>query len=589
MSSAISFLYSYSSESRKRVRAGITYSFLNKLFDIAPELLIGVAVDLVVRKEQSLIADFGFESIESQLFILGFVTFLIWAFESFFQYLYSINWRNLAQYLQAKIRSDLFLHIQNLDMKWFESKEVGNIQTVVNDDINQLERFIDTGINEIIQILSSTILIGTVFFFLSPVLALGTVLPVPFILFGVYFFQKNIEPRYLKVRTKAGILGATIESVLSGIMVIKSYGAEKFMLDKVNSNSESYRKSNEEAIKLSAAFIPLIRIVILCGFLITLLLGGWMTLKGELPVGSYSAMVFLTQRFLWPFTYLGQVIDNYSRAKASTRRVMDILHTPYTIKNLENHKSLGKKLQGHVSFENVDFAYDGQPLLFSQLNLNLEAGKMAAFVGATGSGKSTLIKMLLRFYEPEAGTITIDKIPIKDLSIDQLRGSISLVSQDTILFPGTVLENIAFCHDRPDKDKVEAASKAAGAHDFIKSLSHGYETYVGGKGKKLSGGQRQRISIARALYKDSPVVIFDEATSSIDNETETFIQKSVEKLLRGRTIILIAHRLSTVRNADRIYVLNNARVMEEGKHFELIEKNGFYSKLWKLQIGQNTE
>ncbi len=580
-------LYKYTDQSQRDMKLATLYSFLNKLFDIAPELLIGVAVDLVVRKQDSLIASFGLQSPMEQLGVLALLTFSIWSFESLFQYLYSVKWKNIAQKLQHILRLDSYKHLQSLDMSWLEKNRIGNLQTVINDDINQLERFIDTGLNDIIQILSSTVLIGAIFFYLQPLLASCSLFPIPFIIWGVWFFRKQIEPRYTKVRECAGVLGSRIQSNILGMSVIKSYGAEDYQLAKLMVDSRQYQEANKSAIRVSSAFIPVIRVVILAGFLITLIGGGWMTISGTLPVGSYSAMVFLTQRFLWPFTHLGQMIDNFSRAQASAKRVFQLLDTPSEITTKLSFSPMDKPTRGEITFQKVSFAYQEKPIL-KKIQMKIPTGSRVALVGSSGGGKSTLVKLLIRFYDPIEGHITLDGKPIKDLSLQDLRDQISYVSQDAIIFPGTVSENIAFGCSHPQQEKIERAAQMASLHRFIsRDLEKGYETQLGERGQKLSGGQRQRLSIARAIYRDAPVVVFDEATSAVDNETEIMILGALENWLRQRTTIMIAHRLSTVVQCDQIYVIEEGNIVEQGTHQELVKKHSSkYSRLWKLQTGQ---
>lgn len=580
-------IYRYSQDSKRDLKLGVLYSFLNKLFDIAPELLIGVAVDLVVRKQDSLIAKVGISDPMTQLLLLGTITFLIWGCESIFQYLYSVKWKNAAQKLQHQIRINAYSHIQKLDIDWLNKKKTGDLQTVLNDDINQLERFINTGFNEIIQILSSTVLIGLIFFYLAPVLALGTTVPVPFILLAVFYFQKKIQPRYSQVREKAGHLGARIETNLTGMSIIKSFTAEKYQLEQIENDSTNYREANQKAITLSSAFIPLVRIMILMGFLFTLMLGGWMTFQDELPIGSYSALIFLTQRFLWPFTYLGQMLDNFSRAKASSLRIFELLDTPINVEKEYKKNLVNEKFEGSIHFENVNFSYEKNHPVFSNLNLTIPKNKMTALVGPTGSGKSTLIKIILRFYNINDGKILINSHELDKFSIQQIRQNISYVSQDTNLFPGTITDNIAFGIKYPDMKKIEKAAKVARADSFVSSLPDGYNTEVGERGYKLSGGQRQRITIARAVYKDAPILIFDEATSSIDNKTEILIQEALQEIAQHKTTIVIAHRLSTIRKSHLIYVFDKGKIIEQGQHQDLIKQKTHYAQLWNLQTGNN--
>jgi ATP-binding cassette subfamily B protein len=325
--------------------------------------------------------------------------------------------------------------------------------------------------------------------------------------------------------------------------------------------------------------------LIVAGFIAIMVFGGQLALSGQLNIGLYSVLIFMTQRLLWPLTRLGETFDQYQRAMASTTRILDLLDTPPQIVDGEDTLPT-LQVRGDVCFDDVQFAYSNGAEVLNGLSLNIPAGQTAAIVGSTGAGKSTVIKLLLRFYDVVSGRITVDGHDIRDVTMKDLRDAIGLVSQDVFLFHGTVRENIAYgTFEAKDEEIIEAA-KIAEAHEFIMQLPQGYNTIVGERGQKLSGGQRQRISIARAILKNPPILVLDEATSSVDNETEAAIQRSLEKIAVGRTTIVIAHRLSTVRNADKIFVLENGRLKEQGRHEDLSQGEGIYAALWKVQMGE---
>tara|TARA_Y100001970_G_scaffold242289_1_gene306560 strand:+ start:11467 stop:13260 length:1794 start_codon:yes stop_codon:yes gene_type:complete len=566
------------------VKASI-YSIINKLFDIAPEILLGAAVDLVVRRENSFIANLGFESIESQIAILGIITFLIWAFESIFQYLYSISWRNLAQSIEHNIRIDAYNHVQKLDISWFENKKVGDITAKLNDDVNQLERFLDNGFNSLIQLAVSTIAIGAWFFYISPLVASITILPVPIILLIAFFFQKNLSPRYLGVRDSAGLLNNTIFNNLIGISTIKSSVSEIVESKRVEILSQNYRLKNKSAIMLSSAFVPIVRMGVLSGFLGTMIVGSYLALNGKIEIGSYSILIFLTQRFLWPFTTLSETVDLFERSMASNKRILDLLSTEHTIKDNE-HSIIINDFEKDISFSNITFDYDKNKPLFKNLNFNIKNNSLTGIVGQTGAGKTTIIKLLLRFYDPKNGNISIGDHQIKTIKLKNLRENIGYVSQDIFMFDGTIKENIAYPDINCDDEKVNKAAILSQCSEFINKLPNKYDTLIGERGQKLSAGQKQRIAIARALYKNPPILIFDEATSAIDNETEHLIQIALNEISKNRTTIVIAHRLSTVRNADNIIVIGDGNIIEEGNHNQLIHNKNIYKKLWDIQTGE---
>jgi ATP-binding cassette subfamily B protein len=578
-------LTKYARPYRRRVYLATLYSILNKLFDLAPPILIGLAVDVLVMQENSLLGQMGVENVTTQLLIVAGLTLVVWIFESVFEYLYQIYWRNLAQDLQNDARMNAYSHVQKLEMAYFEERSTGGLMAVLNDDVNQLERFLDIGANEIIQLMVTVIAIGSYFMIVAPSVAWMAVLPMPFIVYGSIRFQKRLEPLYARVREQVGWLNSQLSNNLGGIATVKSFTAEEHEIGRIGTLSTAYADANREAITYSSAFTPLIRMVIVTGFIGIMVFGGQLVIEGALAVGVYSTMVYMTQRLLWPLTRLGQTLDLYQRAMASTARIFNVIDTPINIVDGQQALSVAA-VRGDVRFDNVAFSYDANVPVLRGLSIDVPAGQTAAFVGATGAGKSTIIKLLLRFYDVNAGHVMLDGHDVRDLKLQDLRKSIGLVSQDVYLFHGTVRENIAYGTFDAPLDDIVAAAKIAEAHDFIMELPDGYDTVVGERGQKLSGGQRQRLSIARAVLKDPPVLILDEATSSVDNETEAAIQRSMERIAIGRTTIIIAHRLSTIRNADMIYVLDRGQLREQGHHDDLVAAHGVYNDLWRIQTGE---
>jgi ATP-binding cassette subfamily B protein len=577
-------LFDYGDKYRRQIWLATGASILNKVFDLAPPALIGIAVDVVVKQQDSIIAQWGVKNISGQFLILSILTAVTWILESFFEYLYKLLWRNLGQNIQHNLRLDAYKHLQELELAYFEERSTGGLMSILSDDVNQLERFLDVGANDIIQVVTTIVIIGSAFFILAPNVAWMAMLPMPFILGGSVAFQKLLAPRYAEVREKVGLLNGRLSNNLSGITTIKSFTAEDYEAKRLEFESNAYRQSNTKAIALSAAFIPLIRMLILTAFTVLLVFGGMEAVAGRLAVGAYSSLVFLVQLLLWPLTRLGDTFDLYQRAMASTNRVMDLLDTPIEIPTGNINLSIDLVL-GAVEFQNVSFAYQDRTPIIKNLSLEIPAGNTIAIVGSTGSGKSTLVKLLLRLYEVENGKITLDGINLQNLNLRDLRRCIGLVSQDVFLFHGTVAENIAYGTFDATNEDIIMAAKVAEADDFIMQLPQAYETIVGERGQKLSGGQRQRIAIARAVLKDPPILILDEATSAVDNETEAAIQRSLERITVNRTTIAIAHRLSTIRNADCIYVMEHGQLVESGTHEQLLEKNGIYTSLWRVQSG----
>ena len=578
-------LLSYMKPHRQRVTTATGASVLNKIFDLAPPALIGAAVDIVVERDNSFIASLGFEDTRTQLTVLAGITLVIWIMESLFEYWARVVWRNLAQTVEHDMRVDAYSHVQNLELAYFEDQSTGGLMSILNDDINQLERFLDNGANSLLQVTTTVIIIGGMFIAIEPSVAWMALLPMPFIIYGSVLFQRKLAPRYAAVREGVGDLNSQLSNNLSGITTIKSFTAEAHEVGRIRAESNKYRDSNRRAIALSSAFSPLIRMVIVAGFIAIMISGGYLVLDGRLEVGLYSVMIFMTQRLLWPLTSLGETFDLYQRAMASTTRILDLLKIEAQVNDGPQALPLAT-VQGEVNFDNVEFAYSNGVQVLKGLDFRIPAGDTAAIVGATGAGKSTVIKLLLRLYDVTGGQITLDGHDLRELNLNDLRQAIGLVSQDVYLFHGTVKENITYGTFDAPMDKMIEAAKIAEAHEFIMALPQGYDTIVGERGQKLSGGQRQRISIARAVLKDPPILILDEATSSVDNETEAAIQRSLEKIVVGRTTIIIAHRLSTIRNADRIFVLENGQLTEQGRHEDLLAEQGLYAALWRVQTGE---
>jgi len=561
---------------------------INKIFDLAPPVLIGLAVDVVVQQDTSWLARIGATTVPTQLTVLAGLSFIVWTAESLFEYLYGVLWRNLAQSTQHSLRLEAYDHLQKLEMDFFERDSSGRLLTVLNDDINQLERFLDHGANEILHLITTVLLVGGAMTVVAPGVALFSFLPIPVILWGSLRFQRQLAPRYREVRERAGNLAARLSNNLGGMLTIKSFANEAWELDQLREESNAYRRCNRSAIRISAAFIPLIRFAILFAFLAILLIGGLQAWQGVIAVGTYSFLVFITQRLLWPLTTLGRTLNEYQRSMASTHRVLDLIDTPILISG-GNRRLDRSGIRGEVRYVGVNFAYRDRPPLLNHFDLTIEAGSTLGIVGATGSGKSSLVKLLLRLYPLSGGQILLDDIPIDQLQLGDLRRAIALVSQDIYLFHGSVRDNIAYAAPAVSDEAVRESARQAEALDFIDALPDGFDTVVGERGQRLSGGQRQRIALARAILKDAPILVLDEATAAVDNDTEAAIQRSLMHITAYRTTLVIAHRLSTVRHADRIVVMDQGRIVEDGTHDQLLHQPGAYADLWRVQAGLRSD
>jgi len=575
-------LLNFAKPYRRNIILGSIFSVCNKVFDVLPEILIGVSVDVVVNQKDSFLAKLGVVEPMQQFVALAILSVVIWVLESLFEYLYALRWRGLAQDMQHDLRQAAYVHLQKMPPDFITNQRSGRLMALMNEDVNQIERFLNTGANDLIQVFCSSLLIGAVFFTLTASLAALALLPIPLILFGAFWFQKRLYPRYMTAREAAATVSNRLNNNLAGMATIQAYTAEEFESEHVRIASNAFRERNADAIKFSAAITPVIRMAVMAGFVVTLLYGGYLCLNGKLGVGSYTVLVYLTQRLLWPMTRLADMTDLYQRAMASVNRVMDLLETSLPA---QSTKEFSGPIKGGLKFENISFSYADTPTL-RDINIDIPAGSTVAFVGGTGSGKSTLLKLLLRFLSPDQGRILFDGQDIADINSTLLRKQLGYVAQDPFLTDGSIADNIAYGEHGADAKAIETAADAAEASEFIAGLPKGFDSEVGERGTQLSGGQRQRIALARALYRNPSVLILDEATSAVDNETEAAIQRSLARVSKNRTTIIVAHRLSTVRNADNIFVIDKGRLVEQGRHDELLARNEIYASLWRLQTGE---
>ncbi len=577
-------LFSYLTPFRGRLALAVTNSVVNKVLDLAPPFLVGWTVDVCAGRAPAWIKATAGTELAHQILFVAVLTVVVFVFESLFQWFFQLGFLRLAQDVQHRLRLDAYRAMQDRELEFFEEHRVGRTLAMLNDDVNQLERFLNSGFNEIVQL---AVLIAFAVVSLMDVswkLSLVGMWPIPLLVWGSLRFARALQPRYAAVRAAVGDVASRLENNISGILVVKSFTAEEHEAGRVETESDAYRRANRDAIRVSAAFTPIVRMGVALGFAGGLAYAGFQVQRGEITPGDVVLFGMMIQRLLWPLARMGDTFDNFQRARASAAKVFSLLDTPSAVRDPAAPKALGK-IRGEVEFDDVKFTYSrGEPVLRG-LSFRVAPGEMVGIAGPTGAGKSTIVKLLLRLYDVTGGAVRIDGIDVRDTSQRDLRRHVALVSQDVYLFHGTIRENIAYGDDSASEERVVDAAKRAQLHDFIASLPQGYDTLVGERGIKLSGGQRQRMSIARAILKDAKILVLDEATSSVDTETERQIQASLALLARGRTTIVIAHRLSTIRHADRILVLADGVVSEVGRHDDLVAAGGTYADLWNVQSG----
>jgi ATP-binding cassette subfamily B protein len=587
-------LFRYLQPQRGRLTFAISTSAINKVFDLMPPFLVAWFVDIAAGGTLPFLpgafADLFGTGTTARFVAMGVLAVLIFGGESLFQWLYDRAFKTLAQDVQHRLRVDAYSRMQERELRFFEEHRLGRTLSMLNDDVNQLERFLNTGFNDIVQLIVLVLFAGAALLGSSWELALIGLAPVPLIIWGSLRFSKLLEPRYAQVRAVVGDLVARLENNIAGMLVIKSFTAEPAERARVEAASDAYRVANYGAISLSTAFVPLIRMAISLGFAGSLVVGGIWVVEGRLQPSLLVLFGMMIQRILWPMTRLGNTFDEYQRASASASRIFSLLDTEPRVQDAGAAHALGR-LRGEVAFDDVHFDYGHGERVLDGLTFTVAPGETIGVAGPTGAGKSTLIKLLLRLYEVRGGAIRIDGHDVREVRQRDLRRHIAVVTQDVYLFHGTIRDNIAYGQRAdddtpPTQEAIEHAAKVAHLHEFVVTLPGGYDTIVGERGIKLSGGQRQRLSIARAILKRAPVLVLDEATSSVDTETEREIQENLAVITEGCTAIVVAHRLSTIRHADRILVLADGRVAEEGRHDDLVAAGGLYADLWNVQSGR---
>jgi ATP-binding cassette subfamily B protein/subfamily B ATP-binding cassette protein MsbA len=483
----------------------------------------------------------------------------------------------------ADLRKLVYNHLQRLNLRYYEDKQTGQMMSRVVNDTDLFEQLIAHAVPELIVNILTFGGVGAVLFSLNWKLTLFSMLPIPLVIFSLRLYATRVRPAFVFRQKELGELNAILNDNISGIREIKAFTQETVALEKVGSRVEHYRKSLLNALRLMATFHPFVEFTSSIGTLVVIYFGGRLVVQGGLPIADLVAFFLYLDLFYQPVRNLSVAWESIQTALAASDRVTEILQEQPEPHFQPGNIKLEDPVRGQISFENVCFHYSEGENVLEDINLDIPAKSVVALVGPTGVGKSTMVSLIPRFYDVTEGKISLDGHDIRNLGLEDLRKQISIVLQDVFLFHGTVRENLLFGKPEASETEMVAAAMTANAHDFIQQLPNGYDTLIGERGIKLSGGQKQRISIARAILKDAPILILDEATSSVDTETELLIQQALERLMVGRTVILIAHRLSTIRNADQIVVLEGKHIVEKGDHTTLIANNGLYQRLVNVQ------
>ncbi|MGP3974352.1 ABC transporter ATP-binding protein [Streptomyces sp. 8N114] len=549
-------------------------------------LLIGWMPLVLFRGESRVLTRVGLTGTAAQLWALGGAATLVRVLVTALSYGADTSWRRLGQDVQHEWRTEVYPHVQRLELHQMEKERTTRLAGVLTEDMNQLGSFLATGPNEVVRL--ATCLLGMVpaFLLLAPRIAWVAFLPIPCVVWLSLRHQERAAAGYAESGEKRARLHSHVINGLEASATVKSLRGEEHEASRVAELSDSYRSSSLRADRRTAAYTQAVNAGAATSFLGTLLLGGRDLLSGSLSADAFGALMVLPQQVVWKLTGVGSTVEQYQRTVAAFHRIEHVRSLP-----VESHGE-GRQLdpaqvKGEVVLKDVTFSYPARKPAVQGLSMRIHPGSTTGIVGATGAGKSTIAKLLMRFYAPQSGSVLLDGQDIRHLNLDDLRDAVGFVAQDAFLFDGTISDNLRYGSFDADHSAVVQSARMAEAADFIEALPRQYETVIGERGCALSGGQRQRVALTRAFLKGPPVVVLDEATSAVDNETEAAIQRTMSEFAVSRTLIVIAHRLSTVRQADRIYVMGEGgELVEEGTHQQLLNHGGLYASLWRLQTGE---
>ena len=531
---------------------------------------------------------FGFISNQSpdlvkKTIIYAFILLIIFVLRFYFSYVRSYYSHVAAWYYVADLRVRVYDHLQKLSLKYFHDKQTGQLMSTAGNDTRDIEDLIAHAVPDLIVSVLTFVGVLIMLFRINVTLAVYALFTTPATVFLVRRFATKVHPIFTQGRQKLAEYNAVLHDNLNGLKEIQAFNQQKKELERMTVVSDRQRDLILDALRLSAIYHPAMTLVTNIGTVLVVGIGGILAVGGNIPIEDIMAFMLYLGIFYEPINTLSRLNEGLQNTIACAARVFDVLDTDSDVTECENPVNL-ENVKGDIVFNNVNFAYIDDVDVLKNINIKINHGEMVAVVGPTGVGKTTIANLIGRFYDPTDGNITIDGVDLKNASLRSLRDNVSIVLQDVFLFNGSVADNIAYGVDGASMERIMTAAKNANAHEFVLDLPEGYDTIIGERGVKLSGGQKQRLSIARALLRDTPIIILDEATASVDMATEKLIHEAIDSVIQNRTTIIIAHRLASIKNADKIVVLKEGEIVQMGRHEELIAQEGLYAELCSYQF-----